>query len=90
MDPAEVAKRGLTCLVYDILEGDTRLDLRELGFPTVELPAKSKMLSTIQEVIGVCLDPKIKQFLDEQDYDFDGLVIKLCDLEQKKQKSDQN
>lgn len=90
MDPAEVAKRGLTCLVYDILEGDTRLDLRELGFPTVELPAKSKTLSTIQEVIGVCLDPKIKQFLDEQDYDFDGLVIKLCDLEQKKQKSDQN
>lgn len=90
LDPAEVAKRGLTCLVYDILEGDASLDLRELGFPTVELPAKSKMLSTIQEVIGVCLDPKIKQFLDEQDYDFDGLVIKLCDLEQKKQKSDQN
>ncbi|MDO4714069.1 MAG: hypothetical protein Q4B28_05535 [bacterium] len=90
LDSTEVAKRGLTCFVYDILEGDPALDLKKLGLPIFELPLKAKTLQTIEEVISLCLDPKIKQFLDEQDYDFDGLVIKLCDLEQKTQKSDQH
>lgn len=53
------------------------------------MPGKGNELQTIDEVIAYCQDPKIKQFLDEQDYDFDGLVIKITDPKVKEEKPDQ-
>lgn len=35
-------------------------------------------------MIAWCQDFQLKQFLDEQDFDVDGLVIKLSDLEELK------
>lgn len=89
LDSGEVAKRGLVCFVYDILSPDSIIDLKELWFPIFSLPGKGNELQTIDEVIAYCQDPKIKQFLDEQDYDFDGLVIKITDPKEKEEKSDQ-
>lgn len=47
-------------------------------------------LASIEEVIRYCLDPEVKHFLDQQDYDFDGLVIKVCENEKEKLDSDQD
>lgn len=87
LDYKEVEKRELACFVYDLLyaeneEGDSvPYDLHDFPQISLHLPA-----SSIQEVIDTCMNPEIKQFLEQQDFDFDGLVIKL--QEQKKENSE--
>ena len=51
-------------------------DLLSLGFP---IYPRKKEVKSIQEVISTCLDSQIKQQLDSEDFDFDGLVIKVKD-----------
>lgn len=89
LDSGEVAKRGLVCFVYDVLGAEQGLDLEELGFELFALPFKVQDLETIDQVIAMCQNPQLKQFLDDQDYDFDGLVIKVNDLKKENQKADQ-
>jgi hypothetical protein len=49
--------------------------------PTFNLPQKFRYTEDIEDIVKRCLDPQVKQFLEEQDIDFDGLVIKVCDIE---------
>lgn len=81
LDSKEVAKRKLACFVYDILQcSDETVNLESLWLPTFP---RIKESSFIQEVINICLDPQIKQQLESEDFDFDGLVIKVKDKEQR-------
>jgi len=79
LDSAEVEKRNLICFIYDILESDTNQTIKEIWLPTFDLPEKFQHFDNIQSVIDTCLNPELKSFLDEQDFDFDGLVIKITD-----------
>ena len=82
LDSGEVSKRQLVCFVYEILaaqdeEGNPlSLRMEDLNVPRINLGKKP---TTIQEIEHICLDPTVKHFLDQQDYDFDGLVIKVQD-----------
>lgn len=81
LDSAEVAKRGLVCYIYDILSPATLdLWLSTLWFPT--FPRK-KETKNIDDVIHNCLDEQVKKDLDAQDIEFDGLVIKVKDNQQR-------
>ena len=79
LDSAEVERRNLICFIYDILESDTDQTIKEIWLPTFDLPEKFQHFDNIQSVIDTCLNPELKSFLDEQDFDFDGLVIKITD-----------
>ena len=82
LDSGEVAKRELVCFVYDMLsaknaEGEEiSCNLSDYHFPGVKLNKKPAMM---HEIVEICLDHTTKQFLDSQDFDFDGLVIKVID-----------
>jgi len=126
LDPKEVAKRGLLCYVYDILQvpdpksqvpdsisqvpgpisqvpdpisqvPDPKSQvpdpisqvpgprsqvpkLIELGLPVFP---REKDMETIEKIIELCEDPTTKKELDQQDSEFDGLVIKVKDEQQR-------
>lgn len=79
LDPKEVAKRGLVCYTYDILT-DSNLSLTELWLPVF---SRGKDMETIEEIISFCEDTTTKKELDQQDSEFDGLVIKVKDQQQR-------
>jgi len=80
----EVAKRGLLCYVYDILNPETLptkdMDIEHVWFHTFK---RKKTAKDIQEIISLCEDPATKKTLEEQDIEFDGLVIKVQDKQQR-------
>ncbi len=81
LDPKEVAKRWLTCYVYDILQPSTfHLPLSTLGLPIFP---REKTGLPIKEIITLCEDPETKKMLESQDIEFDGLVIKTESLQQR-------
>ncbi len=86
LDSWEVKKRKLVCFVYDLLEAideswnSVEPDLRELWFSQVDLSFGKQTIWWIQEI---CTNAETKQKLEELDYDFDGLVIKLQENEAK-------
>jgi len=47
--------------------------------PLFELPESFLVTQDIEQIIARCQDFQIKHFLEEQDFDFDGLVIKVSD-----------
>ena len=47
--------------------------------PVFELPENFLVTRDIEQIIAWCQDFQIKHFLEEQDFDFDGLVIKVSD-----------
>ena len=47
--------------------------------PIFELPESFLVTQDIEQIIARCQDFQIKHFLEEQDFDFDGLVIKVSD-----------
>jgi len=79
LDPKEVSKRGLVCFIYDILT-ESKNSLEELWLPVF---SREKELHTIQEVITLCENPETKKYLEQQDIEFDGLVIKVQDKQQR-------
>ena len=79
LDPKEVSKRGLVCYTYDILT-KSKLSLTELWLPVF---SRGKDMETIEEIISFCEDPATKKELDQQDSEFDGLVIKVQDEKQR-------
>lgn len=84
LDPKEVAKRGLVIHIYDILneiELPNGLHLKNL-FPVFP---REKTGLHIGEIIKLCEDPATKKFLEEQDIEFDGLVIKVEDEQQREE-----
>ena len=80
LDSWEVKKRKLVCFVYDLLEAEDENwntfepELRDLWFSQVDLSFGKQTIWWIQEI---CTRSETRQELDELDYDFDGLVIKL-------------
>ena len=84
LDPKEVAKRGLRCYVYDILAASSlklkALSLIEFGF---DVFPREKTGLHISEIIKLCEDPATKKMLENQDIEFDGLVIKTESEEQR-------
>ena len=78
LDSAEVWKRWLVVAIYEQLYW-TPCDWEKLWLPVFNLPQKYRVTSSIEQIIAWCLDAQLKQFLEEQDIDFDGLVIKVRD-----------
>jgi DNA ligase (NAD+) len=80
LDSGEVAKRNLSCFVYDFLYAENAdgesidFPLEHVNFPHVDLHTSS---TDIHGIKAICGDVTVKTFLDEQDFDFDGLVIKV-------------
>lgn len=75
LDPKEVNKRGLVIYIYDILndvELPKWIHLKDI-FPVFP---REKTGIHIGEIIDLCEDIKTKKFLEDQDIEFDGLVIK--------------
>ncbi len=60
------------------------MDLQAIGLPTFTLPQRFQKTGEIEQLIAWCQDFQLKQFLDDQDFDVDGLVIKLSDCEEEK------
>lgn len=94
LDSNEVAKRGLICYIYDLVshpeqsEGSTFTTHEDIlqSLKTLWLPIfdRRKKYENIQDIIHTCLDPQTQQFFDTQDNDFDGLVIKINELKNRK------
>lgn len=81
LDPNVTASRGLEFYWYEILfDGlpEPIVDFEKLGFKVFNI-ASSK--SSIEEIIWFCEDPKIQEELESKDIEFDGLVIKIKDLD---------
>jgi DNA ligase (NAD+) len=92
LDSKEVARRKLICFVYDILYIETEKQstmekifsnqeeilkwMKSIALPVFD---RHKTYKTIEEVIAICKDPATKEFLESQDCDFDGLVIKVVE-----------
>ena len=80
LDSGEVKKRKLVCFVYDLLEAEDENwntiepDLKDLWFSQVDLSFGKQTIWWIQEI---CTRSETRAELDQLDYDFDGLVIKL-------------
>jgi DNA ligase (NAD+) len=80
LDSGEVAKRNLSCFVYDFLYAENAdgefidFPLENAHFPQVDL---QKSPTDMHGVVAICLDATVKTFLDGQDFDFDGLVVKV-------------
>ena len=80
LDSWEVKKRKLVCFVYDLLEAEDKNwntvepELSDLWFSQVNLSFWKQTIWGIQEI---CTRSETRQELDQLDYDFDGLVIKL-------------
>lgn len=77
LDTNEVAKRWLICYVYDIIQGQDSL-LSE--FDSYTTP-KTRNHISMNEIITLINDQKTKEELLQADSDFDGLVIKIADLD---------
>ena len=80
LDSNEVKKRNLHCFVYDILD----LEYIETWLSQIEkmwLPIFdwSKDNLSIQDVVKICEDENTKLYLQNQDYDFDWLVVKVME-----------
>ena len=80
LDSGEVKKRKLVCFVYDLLEAEdenwntVEPELKDLWFSQVDLSFGKQTIWWIQEI---CTRSETRAELDQLDYDFDGLVIKL-------------
>ncbi len=80
LDSGEVKKRKLVCFVYDLLEAEDENwntiepELKDLWFSQVDLSFGKQTIGWIQEI---CTRSETRAELDQLDYDFDGLVIKL-------------
>jgi len=79
LDSGEVARRGLVCYLYDILQWEAKT-ITETWLPVFQ---RKKEVNSIDEIINICLDEKVKKDLDAQDIEFDGLVIKVKDEQQR-------
>lgn len=94
LDPREVAKRGLSAVLYNVsyhTTADNQADpevlsthygtlawLQQLGFNT---PVKDmKRCATIDEVIAHCLEFETRR--DELPFEIDGMVVKINRLDQ--------
>ena len=80
LDSGEVARRNLFCFVYELLYAENEedepvdCDITSLPLPYVDL---KKPPMHIQEIVRTCLDPATKELLLNQNFNFDGLVIKV-------------
>src|SRR3989338_9493384 len=70
LDPKEVARRGLICYIYDILQPST-LDFRLLTKWGLPVFPREKNLKSIEKVIALCENPETKKYLEQQDSEFD-------------------
>ena len=66
------------------------MDLKSIGMPVFELPENFLVTRDIEQIIAWCQDFQIKHFLEEQDFDFDGLVIKVSDSKSPQHTSNYN
>lgn len=91
LDISQVAKRWLICYVYDriVSDQDNNIQtheqsiqhLKDLWLPVFD---RHKKYNNIQEVIQTILDPQTQQFFQTQDNDFDGLVLKVNEIQNRK------
>ncbi|TVP58354.1 MAG: NAD-dependent DNA ligase LigA [Gemmatimonadales bacterium] len=85
LDPSVTARRPLECLAYDVLDvegADFRTDmegieaLREWG---LVVPERVERVTTVDEILAY--HARYDEDRDTLDYEIDGVVIKLDDLE---------
>ena len=84
LDSWEVARRWLVSYMYDILKiEDWKIKTDTLEYLGLPVFKRNKLTNSIDEVIAICLDEKIKKELDNKNIEFDGLVIKIQDQQQR-------
>lgn len=76
LDPKEVAKRGLICYVYDILN-DSELPKGTKLADLLPVFSREKTGLHMAEIIRLCENPETKKMLESENIEFDGLVIKV-------------
>jgi len=88
LDPREVAKRSLSVVFYGVAESSTvalksqyasHQFLKDLGLPILKLHALCTSLDEIWE-----FTEKVRKVRPTLEYDIDGVVIKLDDLQQQR------
>jgi len=83
LDPSITASRNLQCFVYEILysEQNEILDINNLWLATYPAILESK---NIHDIVKVCENSETKNKLENEDIDFDWLVIKIKEEELRK------
>jgi DNA ligase (NAD+) len=89
LDTSITAKRGLTCYVYEILEISS-INLQMANNDTEALTWLSqqwfmmhpwqKHVLHIDDVIAICESAATKNYFDNEDIEFDGVVVKVHEL----------
>jgi DNA ligase (NAD+) len=81
LDTNEVNKRGLICFIYDIANNKQynthQQIIQKLQSLWLPIFPRHKICNNIQEVINITQDQDTLTFFQQQDIDFDGLVIKV-------------
>lgn len=77
LDPSITASRKLECYLYDVIYSEVDLNIKELELPVFNLDIETHNINNIDEIIKICEDNKTKEYLNNQDIEFDGLVIKV-------------
>lgn len=90
LDTSITAKRWLTCYVYEILDivSDTTHTFKSDKDSLEWLKSEGflmhhwyKICNTIEEVIDICESTATKNYFDNEDIEFDGVVVKVQELE---------
>ncbi|UFX83317.1 NAD-dependent DNA ligase LigA [Candidatus Absconditicoccus praedator] len=86
LDPQIVANRKLVCFIYDCVyqssdfnsfaetESELKEALKSFGFAVYDW---HKVCENIQEVIDICQDPQTQEYFENQNIEFDGIVVKI-------------
>ncbi|MEF2175388.1 MAG: NAD-dependent DNA ligase LigA [Candidatus Absconditabacteria bacterium] len=86
LDPNVTKRRGLVCYVYDVLNLEERKELAQdnqlnlldrMDSWGLSVFRWTKKADNIEEVIKICESKIIQDYLDGQNFEFDGLVIKI-------------
>lgn len=88
LDSNEVAKRWLVCFLYDVANNQQytthEQTIQHLKSHWLPIFDRYKICNNIQEVINITKNPETQAFFHVQDIDFDGLVIKVNESNNRK------
>ncbi len=90
LDSQEVKKRNLICYVYEIMNHEQKIKTQEQAYNIMKelwLPVfwRGQKKWNIEQVTKLCLQESTYKELEKFDIDFDGIVIKVNNIEQREQ-----
>ncbi|MBS8121976.1 NAD-dependent DNA ligase LigA [Candidatus Vampirococcus lugosii] len=100
LDPQVVADRKLVCFIYELTyisseiifdkiktQKDIFIFLKNLGFTVYDW---LKITDNIQDLVNICQDIKTKNYFENQNIEFDGIVIKVNQINFRKKLGETN